>query len=160
MTTSLSLPSVALAVIAADFNSWRQLGDYFVREWPNLAAKFMAWGGLLSVLAAVWWTSAIYWRRRMAQTVNSPRRLFRELCRAHRLNWKEVALLHELGELRGADVPTSFFVREDEFAFDDAALDEKTRREAEALRAKLFTDAAAPTEHLAAAGELLVADEE
>lgn len=138
MTASFSSLHVAGALLAADINSWQQLGDYFVREWPALSAKLMAWAGLISVLSAVWWMSAIYWRGRMRRSLDSPRRLFRELCRAHRLNWKEIALLHELGELRGPDVPTLFFVREDYFTFDDAALDEKTLHEAEALRAKLF----------------------
>lgn len=154
MTPSPVLENVVASLLAADFNSWQQIGDYLSREWPTLSAKIMTWAGLISVLAAVWWASAIYLRRRMGRTINSPRRLFRELCRAQRLNWKEVALLHELGDLRGTDVPTQFFVSEDYFTFEVGVLDEKTQREAELLRRKLFASGGAATAESQQAAEL------
>lgn len=134
------------ALTAADLNSWQRISEYVVREWPALSAKLMTWAGLAAVPAAAWWMSAIYWRGRRRRTINSPGRLFRELCRAHRLGLKEVALLHELAEMRGLESPAAYFVREDYFAFGAEELDEPTRREVEALRTKLFADESPPPE--------------
>jgi len=103
------------------------------------------WAGLLSVLAAVWWLSAISLRNRTPRKPDNPRRLFRELCRAQRLTKKETNLLYDLADRNGLATPALLFVREDYFRTEDLTADEKIRREATALRDKLFDVAASET---------------
>jgi hypothetical protein len=153
-------PSCLVGLLfAADLNSWDRISEYVVREWPALSAKLMTWAGVVSILAAAWWMSAIYWRARSRRTINSPRRLFRELCRAHRLGLKETALLYELAELRGLETPLSLFVEEEHFAQIEDDLDAKMRREAETLRRKLFAVTAPPAESPEAASLQTVAED-
>jgi hypothetical protein len=96
------------------------------------------WCAILSALAALWWLSAIMLRRgdEDRPKEDHPGRLFRELCKVHRLSWNETALLQQLSDERGLVTPSLLFVREEYFAGENAAT-EATQR----LRMKLFGEA-------------------
>lgn len=110
----------------------------------GLAGMSLAsWGVLLSTLGAAWWVSAIYFRRRggAGRKYDNPKRLFRDLCRAQKLSWTEIALAEQLAEARGLEHPAVLFVRDDYFEVAD--LTDSLRAQSanvEALREKLFAN--------------------
>ena len=90
--------------------------------------------GALTVLAAVWWYSAIYLRKSDSSGhYDHPGKLFRDLCAEHRLSRRETMLLRELAEEAGLETPSLLFVRDDYFP--------QTNHAAIALRDKLFLSA-------------------
>jgi hypothetical protein len=92
----------------------------------------MMWTSIVLMLAAVWWFSAIFLRDgKTVKTYDSPPRLLRELCQAHKLSGREIDVLRQLADERGLESPLPLFVREDYFA-------EHTAAEYAALRKKLF----------------------
>jgi hypothetical protein len=99
-----------------------------------------AMGGVLAVLAAVWWYSAIYLRKKEDNGhYDRPGKLFRDLCDEHGLSRREVTLLRELADQAGLETPSLLFVRDDCFP--------PTNHAAISLRDKLFLSAepAAPS---------------
>jgi hypothetical protein len=64
--------------------------------------------------------------------IDSPRRLFRDLCRAHRLPYRSRRLLRRLAAARGIAEPARLFV--DASCFDTANLPEKLTPAADDVR--------------------------
>lgn len=133
------MATLRLALIGAETNTWGTALEQ-LRNGINLPL----WGGLLTTLAAVWWLSAIYLRRRgsVVRKIDNPQRLFRDLVRVHRLSWNETSLLEQLAEARGLEEAAILFVREDYFAVHD--LEGEICEQAAAiakLREKLFGSA-------------------
>jgi hypothetical protein len=77
------------------------------------------------------WLASRYVRHRSGES-NSPRALFDQLCRAHRLDWAARRLLSQLARWRGLSTPASLFVEPEHF--DTATLDEALRARREELR--------------------------
>lgn len=88
------------------------------------------WTAIVVALAAVWWFSAMYLRGGDGHSYDSPSRLFRDLCRAHRLSKREIELLRRLAQERDLETPSLMFVRDEYFA--DGG------EEARQLRERLF----------------------
>lgn len=133
---AFNLAATRLALCAVETNTWGT-----ALETLQARFNFQLWGGLLTTLAAVWWVSAIYLRKRAhrVRKVDNPQRLFRELVRAHRLSWAETALVEQLAEARGLEDAATMFVRDDYFTVHDLEGEVAEKAAAvEKLRAKLF----------------------
>jgi hypothetical protein len=90
---------------------------------------FVLIAALLVGLWAVLQVSALRGRR---GSYNSPRRLFRSLCRAHRLSWSQRWLLGRLARAHGLAHPAQLFV--DPEYFDEPRLAAGLRPKAQRLR--------------------------
>src|SRR5688500_7467423 len=64
----------------------------------------------VAIAVAVLWAGTRLFSSREQRIVNSPPRLFRELCRAHRLSRRQVKLLQLLASLHGLDQPARLFL--------------------------------------------------
>jgi hypothetical protein len=110
---------------------------------PHLGWVAMATTGMAVAALAAWgW---IVWRRRIAREWNSPRGLFLELCRAHKLSMTDRWLLRLMAETQRLEQPGLLFVEADRFRTAESCprLDARTR-EIEQIRAKLFPPAEEP----------------
>ncbi len=110
-------------------SAWRHMGDKFngrraTFEWSEMYALV----AILPLLAAfVLIAYAVQWFAAKYSLKPHPRRLFRELCQAHRLSRRERRTLRETSQT--LDQPNALFVRP-ELLGEDVAV----------LRAKLFAD--------------------
>ncbi|TWT75999.1 hypothetical protein Pla123a_27850 [Posidoniimonas polymericola] len=105
------------ALILAQRANWERMGDRFSGEAAELQTE-----ELLTLLAVVVGAGLLIWLLRVAARWQegrlkrpNPRRLFNDLCRAHRLNRWERKLLREMGEGLGLRQPAEVFVRPDAF---------------------------------------------
>lgn len=110
-------------------SAWRHMGDKFngrraTFEWSEIYTLV----ALLALVAAVVLIAyAVQWFAAKYSLQPHPRRLFRELCQAHRLTRRERRTLREKSQR--LEQPNALFVRP-ELLGEDAAV----------LRAKLFAD--------------------
>lgn len=135
----------ATNMLLAQRHNWERLGDRFSGKHAEVN-----WEELLVLLACLIGSAVVIWLLYAATRWQearlrrpNPRRLFRELCRAHRLNRWERRVLRELAESAAARQPAELFVRPD--AFRPAPLPRlATERPAafEQLRRKLFPELA------------------
>lgn len=105
------------AMLLAQRANWERMGDRFSGEAAELQT-----GELLTLLAVMIGAGVLIWLLRFAARWQegrsrrpNPRRLFSDLCRAHRLNRWERKLLREMGEGLGLRQPAEVFVRPDAF---------------------------------------------
>jgi hypothetical protein len=92
---------------------------------------------LLATVVAIWYRLTRHSTN--AFEANSPPRLFRELCRAHRLSRPHRRLLKHLAAARGLSSPASLFVRPECFDLDQLPSEVKLYAdELNKLRAQLF----------------------
>jgi hypothetical protein len=124
----------------AQENAWEQTVAQLKQNSVGLGNNLLVTAGVFVFAVAVWLIVRNRLERHRARTIDAPAKLFRELCRAQRLSWKETALLQEIADRRGLETPSLLFVREDYFDGDDEALDERGRREKRALRERLFAE--------------------
>ena len=75
------------------------------------------------------------WRSRYHATHASG--VFRELCRAHGLNWHDRRLLHALARAQQLETPAQLFVEPQRFAWEKAG--SSLQQRIAALRQRLFT---------------------
>ncbi len=104
-------------------------------------SDFMSIGILVGVVIAV--AAGIWFAARHFQLIDSgrvscPIRLFRELCKAHELNWAERSLLRKLAHRRNLVSPAEIFVRPDCFDLDGAAVQGKVAQQVSDIHEKLF----------------------
>jgi hypothetical protein len=92
-------------------------------------------GGFVLIVAAVLVWNRLTRRTKRTFTCNSSSRIFRELCRVHRLNGPARRLLKNLAVARGLENPALIFVKPD--CFDPADLPRHLAPSAAELR-KLF----------------------
>ncbi len=94
-----------------------------------------------AIVFAIWAGSQLFalWQRRQQA---SPGGLFRELCRAHGLNWRSRRLLRQLTRWHRLNNPASVFLEPKRFEANrlNSALTQR-RREIESLKNALFLDA-------------------
>ena len=132
------------ALLLADRSLFRDMGAGFREKrehfdaldlllWILLAVGFFVIVGLLSWLLA---------RSDKHQLFNSPRRLFRTLCRSHRLDRPARSLLAQIARIEGIDQPAQLFLEPEYFYRErfHPALEGK-RAAIEALAARLFPPA-------------------
>lgn len=86
----------------------------WVLELPSSASSIaiVSTAAALAALAAWAW---IVWRRRVAREWNSPRGLFLELCRAHKMSMTDRWLLRLMAETQGLEQPGLLFVESERF---------------------------------------------
>jgi len=117
----------------------------YSREWERLGNLLNACSYELLILAAVTLLviGAIIWqtisRRRREFEYDRPPRLFKELCRAHKLTWSNRRLLIQLAAARGLKGAALLFVEPEHFDVTNipAAL-KASAAELRRLRHKLF----------------------
>jgi hypothetical protein len=133
-----SLADLSTAVLWGEADPWEQTV-------AQLRANSAGMGNGLMVSALVFVFSVAVWvvvrnrlEKRSERVLDDSRKLFRDLCRAQRLSWKETALLEDLADRRGLETPSLLFVREEYFEGDDEGVDERTRRDTKALGERLF----------------------
>jgi hypothetical protein len=124
--------------MGAGFREKRQQFDAMdVLLWILLPIGFFALVGLLARLLA---------RSDKHQLFNSPRRLFRTLCRAHQLDRPARWLLVQIARAEGIEQPARLFLNPEVFRRESmhAALEGK-RDAIEALAARLFPASVSPS---------------
>jgi hypothetical protein len=132
------------APLLAEASSWQDMGRRF-REGGNnfdLSELLLLAGGLGMVFVLLWLLSR-FLQRDQRQPYRSSAALFRQLCRAHRLSWRQRSLLWNLAKAHELAEPAAVFLSDE--CFTAARLSPKLeKREAEiaALRAKLFGSSA------------------
>ena len=107
--------TVWLPILAAWRTNWRDTFDgvYFESNTDEVWAIFVVTAILLAVVL-VWHVVATWGKGRF--TSNSPRSLFRELCRAHSLSRPRRRLLKRLAAARAVSPPALLFVQPECFA--------------------------------------------
>jgi hypothetical protein len=94
---------------------------------------------LVLVAAGVWWAVSHFGAQREGHSYVSARRLFRDLCLAHELDWPSRRLLRQLARARNPAHPAQVFVKPN--WFDAPQLPEELqafRSQLAALKARLF----------------------
>lgn len=124
----------------AQANAWEQTVAQLRTNSVGMGDNLLKFALVFVFAVAGWYVIHNRLQRLRERTINDPRKLFRDLCRVQRLNWKDRALLRDLADRRGLETPSLFFVREDYFAGEEETADGKTRREVKALREKLFSE--------------------
>lgn len=125
------------SLLAASGLLW-QLGNrlgisrWTENTWVSVGAVAVA------VAVAVLWAGTRLFSSREQRIVNSPPRLFRELCRAHRLSRRQVKLLQLLASLHGLDQPARLFLEPACFDAANAPALSSRQREYHELRCTLF----------------------
>ena len=131
-------------LLLADRSRWERLGDGFSGEAAKLSIGEVL--GLVGVAAALALLISILHgfarRQDSGRTINSPQRLFGQLCRAHRLRWRDRRLLKRMAEFGRINPPVLLFVKPDQFPQDaggEGLLDDAA--DVDALRRRLFANA-------------------
>jgi hypothetical protein len=119
-----------LAESPDDFRVWGR----FDNERPGFGgAEWSVLIGALALLLVIVVTSYVVAKRKRSEFLcNSPKRLFHDLCRAHRLHMRNRHLLKKLAAGRGVENPAELFV--DPKYFDSADLPQGLQSAAHQLR--------------------------
>jgi hypothetical protein len=94
--------------------------------------------GSLALLGFAVWLFTRWYSRRESRPVNSPRALFRDLCRAHQLGHADRKLLREIAEWHGLADPVQLFLEPHRFQAPDMCEALACEAEAELLHSHLF----------------------
>jgi hypothetical protein len=126
-------------ILAADDQRLEQMGIRFRAETPqlDLIGPLIVLGGMVA-LAAVGWLLASWYARRETRVVNSSRRLFRELCRAHGLNRSNRELLEDIADWHELADPVQLFFEPRRFLPPDLHEALKCEAEVAQLQYQLF----------------------
>ena len=79
------------------------------------AAEVVTLLAVIAVVAAIAWLIARYVKLREKRNTSSPQHLFRELCRAHQLDWPSRKLIQSLAKAHGLSDPARMFVEPHRF---------------------------------------------
>jgi hypothetical protein len=148
-----------LPILVAQADRWREMGRDFRVDHTKLDPSLIIASivVLIAVIAFLWFLHRLMNRREGRRLYNSPKQLFRSLCRLHELNGAGRRMLVQLAHSQQLPQPASLFLDPDRFA---AALKspawQSQRRQIERLRAKLFAgldDAAAAKTGLPTSGQ-------
>jgi hypothetical protein len=94
-------------------------------------------GGVLAALLLAKWMA----RHDTTRRIYSPRALFRQLCKAHNLDWSSRRLLKRIAQSHGLAHPARLFLEPQRFALESLAPELADRAEQiEYLREQLFGD--------------------
>jgi hypothetical protein len=138
--TLFSLPDPPLAQTLWDRFS-QGLSDEFRHRQLTLAHVLLGAAVLLGVIIAASAISSVLKSRDPYRIVNSPLRLFWELCRAHKLRWRECWWLWRLARAERLRDPARLFLEPERF--DPAQLGPalaRRQRELTSIRNRLFAD--------------------
>lgn len=112
------------------------LGNNFRGSGGNATTLLMLLTAFAIIGVVIWYLARVLTERR---TFNSPRRMFNELCRAHRLSWQECSVLRQLARMHQLKQPSELFLQPERFELNptDAGSSELAEQ-ARQLSAKLF----------------------
>ncbi len=100
----------------------------------------MGIGALVGAGLFFWLLKVLRNRQDRKRTINSPRRLFRALCKLHGVSGRERALLRRTAAMNALKHPAQLFVMPDLLSSKATQLPPKQAAEITALRDKLFGD--------------------
>lgn len=135
-----------LGILLAQRSRLDNLSDAF-RTRPNSTDRDDVLLGLLIVAALVvgiWGLSRLLASRERHQVYSNPRRLFKSLCKAHRLRWSEQWLLWRVARFQRLGDPARLFLEPERF--EEANLSQPLRAQIarlKELRNRLFAKPAA-----------------
>lgn len=130
-------------LLLAQRDNWERLGDRFSGQ--NAEIDLHELGvlllGLVAAGALIWLLHRLAkWQEGRALSHN-PKRLFRDLCRSHRLSGWQVKVLRAVSEAVGLQEPAEVFVRPEALKVENLPDDwEKHRADVDSLRRRLFTE--------------------
>ncbi len=106
--------------LLAQYSKWQRLGDGLRRSRGRMDfADMLPYILGLAVLAiGIAIAAAIVKRNDMSQPCNDPKKLFRELCRAHGLDFSSRRLLHQLASAYQLHQPAEVFLTPSAFQAD------------------------------------------
>ena len=138
-----------LPVLLAEAEHWREMGRDFRVDHDKLDPSmiFASVVVLLLMVGFLWFLHRLMNRREGRRLFNSPKQLFRSLCKLHELTGAQQRLLKQLARNQQVPQPAGLFVDPDHFtAAIEAPAFQSHRKQLEALHGKLFADlnAAAP----------------
>lgn len=103
---------IPLPTLLADGEPWHHMGRRFREGGTNLQlSDLLILGAILGLVILLLWLLSKYLHNRERRPYNSPRGLFRELCRAHRLRWSQRWLLWSVAHARGLSPPAMIFLK-------------------------------------------------
>jgi hypothetical protein len=147
--------AIERAVLLADRGMFRDMGSGFRDKKEHLGGfDLLTWVLLVAgVFVLIAFIASIVARRDKRRLYNSPRALFRELCRAHQLDGPSCRLLRRLARRQRLAQPARLFLEPRWFDPADAGPElESQRAELAELCKRLFAVGATPSEPPAAAG--------
>jgi hypothetical protein len=136
-------PSFELPMLLAQIERWREMGRDFQVDRPKLDPSLIVACVivLLAVIIFLWFLARLMNRQEGRRQYNSPKQLFRSLCRVHELTAGQRRLLMQIARAQHLPLPGSLFLEPDRF---DAALRsplfQSQHPALEKLRRKLFSD--------------------
>ena len=130
-----------LPILFAQTDRWREMGRDFRVDHTKLDPSLIIASVivLMTVIGFLWFLHRLMNKREGRRLYNSPKHLFRSLCRLHELTRAERRTLVNLARSQELPQPASLFLASERFT---AALAspawQSQRRQLERLRAKLF----------------------
>lgn len=128
-------------MLFAQIDKWREMGREFQADHSKLGPSLIAASVMVLLIVALF-LYALYRlmnRQEGRRLFNSPKQLFRSLCRAHQLSRAEQKLLMQLSRVEAIAQPASLFLDPDQF---DAAMADPAfvghEKRIERLRTRLF----------------------
>ena len=155
---------LARPLLFGQIDKWEQMGRDFRHDHTKLDPSLIVVSivTLLVVIVFLWALSRLLNRQEGRRLFNSPKQLFRSLCRAHELSRAQCRLLLQIARSQNVSQPASLFLEPERL--DTAARQPQFKSQQEAfrhLRARLFSDLSPPAvrvpEMLAAAKPAVVA---
>lgn len=140
-------PSLVGPLLLAQIDKWEQMGRDFRTDHTKLDPSLIVASivTLLVVIVFLWGLSRLLNRQEGRRLFNSPKQLFRSLCRAHELSRAQCRLLLQIARSQGATQPASLFLEPE--LLESAARQPQFKSQQEAfrqLRARLFSDLSPP----------------
>ncbi len=137
------MSSHSISVLFAEADHWREIGRDFRVDHEKLDPTLIVASliVLVAVVAFLWFLHRLMNRQEGRRVYNSPKQLFRSLCRLHELSGAERRALAYLARGEQSPQPAFLFLSPDRV---DAALaspgSDSQHKLLENLRAKLFAD--------------------
>ncbi len=131
-----------LPILFAQTDRWREMGRDFRVDHTKLDPSLIIASVivLMTVIGFLWFLHRLMNKREGRRLYNSPKHLFRSLCRLHELTRAERRTLVNLARSQELPQPASLFLAPERFATALASPAwQSQRRQLERLRVKLFT---------------------
>jgi hypothetical protein len=137
------MSSHSISVLFAEADHWREMGRDFRVDHEKLDPTLIIASVivLVAVVLFLWFLHRLMNRQEGKRAYNSPKQLFRSLCRLHELSSAERRALAHLARGEQSPQPASLFLSPDRVTAAIATSGSASQRKLlENLRAKLFAD--------------------